>query len=55
MLLTPADQVKSDMRYLKEFKWFAEIRPKDKWDIFRKISKREEDKDSQENRFILDE
>ena len=55
MLLTPADQVKSDMRYLKEFRWFAEIRPKDKWDIFRKISKKEEDKDSQENRFILDE
>lgn len=55
MLLTPADQVKSDMRYLKEFKWFAEIRPKDKWDIFRKISKKAEDRDSRENRFLLDE
>ena len=42
------------MKYLKDFKWFAELRPKDKWDIFRKISKKEEDKDTQKNRFQLD-
>ena len=54
MVVTPIDQLKSDMKYLKDFKWFAELRPKDKWDIFRKISKKEEDKDTQKNRFQLD-
>ena len=54
MVVTPVDQVKSDMKYLKDFKWFAELRPKDKWDIFRKIAKKEEDKDTQKNRFQLD-
>ncbi len=55
MVLTPSDQIKSDMLHLKGFKWFSEIRPKSKQDIFRKVSKKDEDKDTQKNRFLLDE
>lgn len=38
-ILYPEDQLKENQEYLKDFKWQEDLRPKDKYDIFRKVEK----------------
>lgn len=50
-VLTPIIQIRQDMLFLPRFFWYDYIRPKDKWDIYRKIEKRKEDSIKKTRRF----
>lgn len=40
--LTPMNQIKSDQKYLKNYRWYSDIRPLSKTDIFRKTATKAE-------------
>ncbi|MCU6767962.1 hypothetical protein OCV73_03235 [Barnesiella propionica] len=41
--MTPPQLIKRSQLFLPDYRWYEPIRPKDKWDIYRKIEKKVED------------